>query len=112
MVSQPPFPSTWKSFYAVRFGRSLLFWCLLWYGFVDGKERTQRSPLFTIRSERLSRLARVCATWDSGMGTKKNTKVAAIIPTMTKTIVGLAKLVLLSGGVTDGSMGDWMLVGA
>jgi hypothetical protein len=46
------------------------------------------------------------------MGTKKNTKVAAIIPTMTKTIVGLAKLVLLSGGVTDGSMGDWMLVGA
>jgi hypothetical protein len=47
-----------------------------------------------------------------GWSTKKNTKVAAIIPTMTKTIVGLAKLVLLSGGVTDGSMGDWMLVGA
>jgi hypothetical protein len=45
-----------------------------------------------------------------GWRTKKNTKVAAIIPTMTKTIVGLAKLVLLSGGVMDGSMDDWMLV--
>src|ERR1700748_1240878 len=64
------------------------------------------SARFVVSHERQHRLVALhaAARFAQGWRIKNSTNVATIIPTMTKTIAGLAKLVLFSGGRTGESM--------